>query len=482
MIDSRPVFFIVGILLAIMAALMVLPAAVDLAAGNPDWAVFATTAALTLFVGVSLIIANHGTKLDVQVREAFLLTAVAWTVAAAAGALPLFFSNLDLSVTDAFFEAASGITTTGATVIVGLDTAPPGILLWRSLLQMLGGIGFMVLAVAVLPFLKVGGMQLFRLEFTDKSEKALPRVAQVASGIAVIYVCLIAIDATILWFLGMTGFEAVNHAMTTVATAGFSTSDQSIGHFNSVPIEVVTTIFMLLGGLPFVRYLEFVRGQPGRLWQDSQIRGFLGLYAVAVLVLVLWRWLESDEPFGKALIEVTFNVASVMTTTGYATTHYEFWGAFATFVLLCLMVVGACAGSTAGGMKIYRLETLYVTAKTQIRSLVQPHALIEPHYAGKALPEAVVNAVLGYFFLFSVSFVVLALALGAMGLDFLTATSGVASALANVGPGLGPVIGPEGNFSTLPDGAKWLLSLGMLAGRLELYTMIVLLVPAFWRG
>lgn len=461
---------------------MVLPTVVDAVAGNPDWAVFATSAAVTLFIGVSLIIANRGGVFTMEVREAFLLTALAWLVAAGAGALPIIFSNLNLSVTDAYFEAMSGITTTGATVIVGLDSAPPGILLWRSLLQMLGGIGFMVLAVAVLPFLKVGGMQLFRIEFTEKSEKALPRAAQVASGITVIYVVLIAIDATILWFLGMTGFEAVCHAMTTVATAGFSTSDQSIGHFNSVPIEIVTTLFMLLGALPFVRYLEMVRGKPKRLWRDSQVRGFLGLYAAAVLVLVLWRWLESSEPFGKALVEVTFNVASVMTTTGYATTHYEFWGAFATFVLLCLMVVGACAGSTSGGMKVYRVETLYVTAKAQIRRLIQPHALIEPHYAGKPLPETVVAAVLGYFFLFTLTFVVLSLGLGAMGLDFLTTISGVASALGNVGPGLGPIIGPEGDFSSLPDGAKWLLSLGMLLGRLELYTVMVLVVPAFWRG
>ncbi len=482
MIDSRPVFFVIGILLAVMAALMVLPAVVDAAAGNPDWAVFATSAAVTLFVGVSLIIANRGGVFDMEVREAFLLTALAWMVAAGAGALPIVFSNLGLSVTDAYFEAMSGITTTGSTVIVGLDSAPPGILLWRSLLQMLGGIGFMVLAVAVLPFLKVGGMQLFRMESSEKSEKVLPRVAQVARGIAVIYIVLIAIDATLLWFLGMTGFEAVCHAMTTVATGGFSTSDASIGHFRSVPIEVVTTLFMLLGGLPFVRYLELVRGKPVRLWRDSQVRGFLGLYAAVVAVLVLWQWVDGYEPFGKALREASFNIASIMTTTGYATTNYQIWGAFASFIVLCLTVLGGCTGSTAGGMKVYRVEALYVAAKAQIRRLIQPHALIEPYYAGKPLPEAVVASVLGYFFLFTVTFVVLALSLGAMGLDFLTTLSGVATAMGNVGPGLGPVIGPEGNFSSLPDGAKWLLSLGMLLGRLELYTVIVLVVPAFWRG
>ena len=465
-----------------MAALMVLPAVVDAVAGNPDWAVFATSAAVTLFVGVSLIISNRGGVFDVELREAFLLTPLAWLVAAAAGALPMVFSGLGLNFTDAYFEAMSGITTTGSTVITGLDSAPPGILLWRALLQMLGGIGFMVLAIAVLPFLRVGGMQLFRMEFSDKSEKAMPRAAQVASSITIIYLSLIAIDATLLWFAGMTGFEAVCHAMTTLATGGFSTSDQSIGHFHSAPIEVITTVFMLLGGMPFILYLGLIQGRPGRLARDSQVRGFLGLYAAAVAALVLWQWTGGGEPFGKAFREGTFNIASIMTTTGFATANYQIWGAFASFIILCLTVVGGCTGATAGGIKIYRLETLYLTLKAQIRRIIQPHGLFEPYYAGKPLPEAVVNSVLGFFFLFTLTFVVLALGLGAMGLDFLTTVSGVATAMGNVGPGLGAVIGPEGNFASLPDGAKWLLALGMLLGRLELYTVIVLLVPAFWRG
>ena len=461
---------------------MVLPALVDAAAGNPDWAVFATTAALTLFVGVSLLIANRGPRFDMQVREAFLLTTIAWIVAAGAGALPIAFSGLGLSFTDAYFEAMSGITTTGSTVIVGLDSAPPGILLWRSLLQMLGGIGFMVLAVAVLPFLKVGGMQLFRMEFSDKSEKVLPRAAQVASSIAAIYFALIAIDATLLWLAGMTGFEAVCHAMTTLATGGYSTSDGSIGHFHSVSIEVITTVFMLLGGMPFVLYLEFIRGRPWRLAEDSQVRGFLGIYAASVTVLALWQWLGGQEPLGKAIRETTFTVASIITTTGFVTADYQMWGAFAMFVVLCLTVVGACTGATAGGIKVYRLEVLYQTVKAQIRRLIQPHGLFEPHYGRKPLPEAVVNSVLGFFFLYTMTFAVLSLALGAMGLDFLTTVSGVATAMGNVGPGLGAIIGPEGNFATVPDGAKWLLSLGMLLGRLELFTVVVLLLPAFWRG
>ncbi|HLF58967.1 MAG TPA: TrkH family potassium uptake protein [Alphaproteobacteria bacterium] len=482
MIHFRPVFFVIGILLTTLAVVMVLPAIADAAVGNRDWVVFATSAGLTLFVGVSLIIGNWAPRFDIEVREAFLLTALAWLVAAAAGALPMAFSGLNLSFTDAYFEAMSGITTTGSTVIVGLDSAPPGILLWRALLQMLGGIGFIVMAVAVLPFLKVGGMQLFRMEFSDKSEKVLPRVAQIAAAIGVIYLVLIALDATALWAAGMTGFEAVCHAMATLATGGFSTSDASIGHFHSLPIEMITTVFMLLGAMPFVLFLELMRGKPGRLFRDSQVRGFLGLYAAAVLALVLWQWLGGGESLPQALREVSFGVASIMTTTGFATADYQTWGGFAAVVVLYITVVGGCTGSTGGGIKIYRLEVLYATAKAQFRRIIQPHGLFEPHYAGRPIPEAVASSVMGFFFLFALTFAALSLGLGAAGLDFLTSISGVATAMANTGPGLGAIIGPAGNFASLPDSAKWLLSLGMLLGRLELYTVLVLLWPEFWRG
>jgi len=481
-IHFRPVFFVIGILLTTLAVVMILPALVDGAAGNPDWTVFAASAALSLFIGVSLIIGNWAPHFNMDVREAFLLTTLAWLVAAGAGALPMAFSGLHLSFTDAYFEAMAGITTTGSTVIVGLDAAPPGILLWRALLQLLGGAGFMVMAIAVLPFLRVGGMQLFRMESSDRSEKALPRVAEVASGITVIYLALVAIDATALWIAGMSGFEAVCHAMTTLATGGFSTTDQSIGHFHSAAIEGITTVFMLLGGMPFVLYLQAVQGKPRQFFRNSQIRGFLGLYAAAVGTLVLWQWLSGGESLAQALRDVSFSVASIMTTTGFTTVDYQTWGGFAVVTILFLTVVGACTGSTAGGIKIYRLEVLYSTAKAQFHRIVQPHGLFVPHYGGKPIPDQVASSVMGFFFLFALTFATLSLALGASGLDFLTSLSGVATAMANVGPGLGAIIGPSGNFAGLPDSAKWFLSLGMLLGRLELYGVFVLLWPEFWRG
>ncbi|MGB8275489.1 MAG: TrkH family potassium uptake protein [Alphaproteobacteria bacterium] len=482
MIDFRPVFFVIGILLTTLAVVMCLPALIDAAWGNPDWAVFASSAAITLFVGVALILTNRRPRFSIEIREAFLLTTLAWVVAAGAGAMPFVFSELHLSFTDAYFEAMSGITTTGSTVIVGLDVLPPGILLWRSLLQLLGGIGFIVIAVAVLPLLRVGGMQLFRMEFSDKSEKVLPRAAQIASGIGVIYIAFVALCATAMWAAGMTGFEAVNHAMATLSTGGFSTSDGSIGHFRSPLIDGITIVFMLIGGAPFVLYLQAVQGRLSPLLRDSQVRTYLALFLAASVVLGAWRWLSGTDSLLHALREATFTVASIMTTTGFTTANYDLWGGFSACLILFLTAVGACTGSTAGGIKIYRLEVLYVTTIAQMRHLIHPHGMFLPAYNERPIPEQVAGSVMGFFFLFALVFSLLSFLLSALGLDFITSISAVATAMANVGPALGKIVGPAGNFASLPDAAKWLLSIGMLVGRLELFTVMVLFAPRFWRG
>lgn len=482
MIDLRPVFFVIGILLATLAVVMAFPALIDALAHNRDWTVFASSAALTLFLGVALIIANWTPRFEIDVREGFLLVTLAWVVAGTAGALPMMFSQLHLGITDAYFEAMSGITTTGSTVIVGLSSAPPGILLWRALLQMLGGMGFLFMGVAVLPYLKVGGMQFFRMETADRSENALPRLAQVAGGIAVIYLGLIAVDATLLWAAGMRGFDAVCHAMATLSTGGFSTFDDSIGHFKSLPIEIITTVFMLIAALPFPLYLQVVRGRPGRLFANSQVHTFLGLYLATVIVLTLWQWLGGGEKFADAVRTVSFTAASIMTTTGFVTADYQSWGGFVMVLILFLTVVGACTGSPAGGLKIYRLEVLYATARSQIRRLTQPRGLFAAQYGGRPIPDPVASSVMGFFFLFALTFAALSIGLTATGLDFLTSVSGTAAAMGNVGRGLGGLVGPMGNFNALPDAAKWLLSLGMLLGRIELYSALILLWPDFWRG
>ncbi|MBL6946847.1 MAG: TrkH family potassium uptake protein [Rhodospirillales bacterium] len=482
MIDFRPVLFIVGILLSVMALAMCIPAVVDLYAGNPDWQVFGTSAGLTLFVGVALVLTNRTSDIKISVRHGFAMTTLSWVALTLFAALPLKFSVLDLSYTDAFFEAMSGITTTGSTVIVGLDHAPPGLLLWRAMLQWLGGIGIVVMAIAVLPWLRVGGMQLFRMESSDTSEKAMPRTGQIATATALIYLGLSVAWAIMYWAAGMSPFEAVSHTMTTIATGGFSTSDSSIGHFDSAAIDAIATCGMLVGGMPFVLYLRTVQGDRTALIVDTQVRIFLSVVALLILIGAGFLWLRNGlEPL-QALRYASFNLVSIITGTGYATADYYRWGPFAVPLFFMIMFIGGCAGSTTCGIKIFRFQVLYASARTQIRRLFQPHGVFIPYYNRRPIPDDVVDSVLSFFYIFILCFGMLAIGLGMLGLDFLTAVSGAATAICNVGPALGDIIGPAGNFSTLPDAAKWMLAAGMLLGRLELFTIIVLFSRYFWRG
>ena len=482
MIDIRPVLFVVGILLTTLAGFMFIPALADAVVGNPDWRVFLAAAFFTLFVGVTLVLTNRAGPVRLGVRQTFLLTTMAWVVMAAFAALPFAFAELELDYADAFFESMSGLTTTGSTVIVGLDSAPPGILLWRALLQWQGGIGIIVMAIAVLPMLGVGGMQLFHTESSDQSEKALPRAAQISAVIAIIYLTLTVAAASAYWAAGMSAFEAICHAMTTIATAGFSTSDDSLGHFQSPTIEWIATAFMVIGGIPFILYFEFVRGHRAALWRDAQVRWFLGLIVLTVALMTGWLWLFQDTAGEVAFRHAAFNTISVITGTGYASTDYGAWGGFAVTILLFVMVVGGCSGSTTGGIKVFRFQMLYAMIAAQIRHLLQPHGVFVARYNRKPIPDPVADAVMSFFFLFGLSFAIVAVGLAALGLDSLTAMSGAATALANVGPGLGDIIGPAGTFAPLPDAAKWLLSGAMLLGRLEFFTVLVLLTSRFWQG
>jgi trk system potassium uptake protein TrkH len=480
--EFRPIILVTGILLATLAASMAIPAAADAVVGNPDWQVFAVSAGVTMFVGVSLALTTRTGGTRLSARQAFVMTALSWIALTVFASLPFAFSELNLSFTDAFFEAMSGITTTGSTVITGLDTAPPGILLWRALLQWLGGIGIIVMAIAIMPMLRVGGMQLFRMESSDTSEKALPRAAQIASALGVIYVVLTCVWAAAYRFAGMTGFEAVTHAMTTIATGGFSTSDGSVGHFDSALIDGIATAGMLVGGLPFLAYLRTLQGNLTAVFRDSQVQWFISIVALAVLAAAGWLWFENGHDPLQALRFAAFNVSSVITGTGYATSDYSLWGSFAVPLFFFLMFIGGCAGSTTCGIKIFRFQVLYAAALTQVHHLIQPHGVFIPHYNRRPIPDDVITSVLSFFFVFGICFSLLAIALGMMGLDFITAVSSAATAISNVGPALGPVVGPAGTFQSLPDAAKWLMSGGMLLGRLELFTIIVLFSRSFWRG
>ena len=483
MLAFGPVLYIVGLVLALLAGVMTIPALVDALIGHEDWQVFAASALITLFAGVSLMLTTQGTRtVSLNLRQAFLLTTLLWLVVALFGALPFAFSNLKMSYTDAFFEAMSGVTTTGSTVIVGLDYAPPGLLLWRALLQWLGGIGIIVIAMGILPMLSVGGMQLFKTEAFDTPEKALPRTAKLAGGLGLLYAGITLTWTFMLYFAGMSGFDAVAHAMTTIATGGYSTKDSSVGHFDSVLIDYIVTAGMLAGSLPFIAYLKAVRGDARMLLQDSQVRWFLSITGTAVVMATAWQVLTLDTGPLDALRYAAFNCISVITGTGFATTDFGLWGGFGMSLMLFLMFLGGCAGSTTCGVKIFRVQIAYATARTQMKRLLRPHGVFIPHYNRKPVPEDVSTAVMGFLITYVLCFLLLSMLLGLMGLDFVTAVSGAATAISNVGPGLGDIIGPTGNFSALPDAAKWALSIAMLMGRLELFTVLILFAPSFWRG
>jgi len=481
--DFRPIAFLTGLLLSGLALAMAPVGVADLLDGNRNWLVFVASGALTLFVGVGLAVScwpGRG-KFRISVRETFVMTTVSWAALSAFAALPFVFADLNLSYTDGFFEAMSGLTTTGATVIVGLDFAAPGLLLWRALLQWIGGVGIVVTAIAVLPALQVGGMQMFRAEALEQNEKVLPRAAQISSGIGAIYLGGTAIVAFGYWIVGMNGFDAICHAMTTIATGGYSNYDASFGQFPTEGILTVATIGMILGALPFIAYLKAIRISFKLLYEDPQIRGFLAISLAFVLfVLASRQW--PDAHIGWTFIDTAFNVVSIMTGTGYATDDFEAWGAFATPTFLMLMFIGGCAGSTSCAIKIFRFQVLFAAAQAQLRRLARPHRVATAQYGGKTLAQETIGSVMAFFFLYIVCFIALAIALGMTGVDGVTAVSGAASAISNVGPGLGPVIGPAGNYASLPGEAKWLLSAGMLLGRLELFTVLILLMPRFWRS
>ncbi|MCW8834931.1 MAG: TrkH family potassium uptake protein [Rhodospirillales bacterium] len=477
-----PVLHIIGLLLTTLGAAMLLPAIADAVYGNPDWKVFIDSSVLTGFVGITMILTSRGSEIDLNVRQAFLLTTASWIAVVTFAALPFIISPFHMSTTDAYFEAMSGLTTTGSTVITGLDSGPPGILLWRALLQWLGGIGIIVMAIALLPALRVGGMQLFKMESSETSDKAMPRIAKMAMAILIVYVALTATCGVALFLAGMGGFEAMVHAMTTLSTGGFSTSDASIAHFANPAVEWIIVVFMVAGSIPFILYVQTLKGHSSALTGNSQVRTFAWFLVGVVLLTTFWVWTVDHYPLPEAFRYATFSVVSVVTTTGFATTDYTAWGGFAVAIFLFLTVMGGCTGSTSGGIKIFRFEILGKALRAHLWRLVYPNGVRAMMYGGRGLHEDVFGAVLLFVGAFAMTTAVSAVTLAWIGLDPITSISAAATAMANVGPGLGDVIGPTGNFASLPDSAKWVLVVTMLLGRLEIFSVLVLVTPTFWRG
>ncbi len=479
MIDLRPVLFVIGVLICAIAVAMLVPATVNWLSGRQPPEPFSIAAVLSIGLGGLFVLANRGTIGALTLRQAYVLTFLAWFAVPAVGALPLVFSELKLSYTDAFFETMSGVTTTGSTVLVGLDSMPRSILLWRALLQWLGGVGIVVMAIAILPWLRTGGMQLFHAESSDRSDKPMPRLAAVSAALCVAYVVVSLACVVAYQVAGMNLFDAIAYAMTTLSTGGYATRDSSFTAFPAAA-QWVSVVFMLAGALPFLLFVRAGRGDWSIL-RDRQAGVMLLVVGVSVLALTGWLYWHGGRPFVDALRLAAFNATSVMTTTGYASDDFGVWGPFADGIFFYLMFVGGCTGSTAGAIKVFRFRVLLIVLREHIQRRFMPHAIAQRTYDGKPLSVDVVEGVMAFLAIYFMAVAVGAVSLGAFGLDWLTALSGTVQAIGNVGPGLGPIIGPAGNYASLPDGAKWILAFEMLLGRLELFTVLVLLTPRFWR-
>ena len=481
-IDPYRIMFVIGMLMLVLTLFMIPPMLADLVKDNADWQVFAAAAVLTGFIGLMLVLVSRDTWSErVRLKEGFVLTVASWLTLSLFAAIPYMFMDRPLSFVDAWFESVSGLTTTGATVLTGLDGMPEGLLLWRSLTQWIGGLGIVVMALIMLPFLKVGGMQLFQTESSDRSDKIVPHARQFIGYLALAYLTLTVACAIAYRLAGMRTFDAVNHAMTTVATGGFSTHDASFGFFTSPVLHWTAMVFMLAGSLPLVLYVRLARERRLSLLKNAQVIGFINIVLLATLALVLWRVLVLGAPPEQALREVAFSVVSIVTTTGYATVDYTTWGVFAVTAFFLLMFVGGCTGSTAGGMKIFRLQVMMMAIGAYLKRLTTPHRVVSMAYEGRTVTQDIAMAVFAYVSVLFVTVGLLSILVAATGVDFITALSASVTAVTNVGPGLGDMIGPSGTFAAMPDAAKVLLSVAMLLGRLEFFTVLVVLQPSFWR-
>ena len=466
----------------LLSIFMTLPVILLAGSETPNAMAFAESAAIVWGLGILGMATTYRKPRDLKPRYMFVLTVSSWFIIALFSALPFYLSGLDISAADAFFEGTSGITTTGATVFSGLDSMDQDLLIWRSILQWIGGIGIIGMFVAVLPFLRVGGMRLFATESSEWTDKALPRMKTLSRGLLVVYLAFSVIAVMTYWLSGMTLFDAFNHGLTSIATGGFSTSDLSMGKFSDL-ILMEATFFMILGSLPFFLFVREMHGQHGVLFRDQQVRLFLMILFIIPLLLTLYRWMVSPVPFDPIhnYASTLFNVTSVVTTTGYASEDYSAWGPLTFVLFFFLMFVGGCSGSTAGGMKIFRFQLSLIILREQMMRLLHPRAVLTRNYNGRSVSDEIISSMIAYTFIFLLCLLLITIALAAMQLDFITSLSGALTALTNVGPGLGDIIGPAGNFGPLPDAAKWLLSVGMLMGRLEILSVVIVLSPAFWR-
>jgi len=482
MFDFKPISLVLGFLICATGFFLTVPLITEIIYKTDQWQIYAIPLIIYLIIGGSLIIMNKDTEMKLNLKGAFFLTGFCWVVMALICTIPFMYAKTNLNFFDAFFESMSGITTTGSTTINNLEIQPKGILIWRALLQWLGGIGIIVLAISVLPFLKVGGMQLFHMEGDDPYEKFLPRISLVVKKIFLIYLGLTFICFISYYFCGMSIFDSLAHSFSTISTGGFSTHSNSFAFFKNDKILLVTIIFMLIGSFPFIILAQVSFKKPFILFQDQQIK----LFIIIIVCLITSLYLLVGDQIGNSiyqkLIIISFNSISIITGTGFVSDNFEKWGNYSSILFLFVMFIGGCAGSTTGGLKIFRFQILFLSVKNHLKKLIKPHGVFASKFNGNNVSEATFDSVTSFFFVYILGFIIIAFLLSFSGLDLVTCLSAAATSISNVGPGLGEMIGPEGNFSQLSSYSKVILALGMLFGRLEILTLLILLSPFYWKN
>ena len=481
MSNYKTVFFTLGVLQIILGIFMIIPIIIQNVYGEFDSS-FVIASIITLVFGILFVISNLDYDKKINLHQAFLLTSLSWITIAIFGALPLFFSKLNLSFTDSFFESMSGITTTGSTIITNLEGTPKSILLWRALLQWLGGIGIIVMAITLMPIMNVGGMLLFKVLNTDSTNEILPSSKEISIKLIFIYTILTLLCAFSYKVFGMNVFDSLTHSMTTLATGGFSNYNDSIGYFNNNKIEWTAILFIILGSIPFIAYVKFISGNKKIFLSDTQIKTLIKLIMFSIMILFCYLLIKDNNFSLSNIRSISFNVVSILTGTGYVTQEFDKWGSFPLFYFLILMFIGGCAGSTTCGVKIFRVQILYKFIVNQLKKVIYPRGIFVIKYENNNVNDKFLASIISFIYLYIIIFFTLTALLSITGLDFITSISGAATSISNVGPGLGTIIGPNGNFSELPDISKWILSVGMILGRLELFAILVLFLPSFWRN
>lgn len=482
MLDLRPVGYVIGMLVAVMGLSMIAPLLFDLHEGDPQWTTFLKSSVITVICGVSMSLAcANGAKALMDIRLSFILTTGVWVALPAFGSIPFILGETHLSVVDAMFESMSGMTTTGATAIEGLETHSYGILLWRGILQWLGGLGIVIVAMIFLPVMKVGGMQFFVSEGFDTLGKALPRALDIAKGLFFVYILLTVLCIASYLAAGMNLQDSIVHAFTTIATGGYSTTDASFAAFPGAP-QYVSVVFMFAASVPFLRFLQMMRGDPKPLYRDAQVRAYFMWTLYATALIVVYRATTTGE-FNEELFRSTlFNVVSIFSGTGFGDGDVMAWGPFAFVILFCVGAIGGCSGSTGCSIKVFRYQIMFRAIAAQIQRLHSPSRVVSVRFEGRAVSEDVMNSIMLLITCFVLSFGILIVLMSMTGVSTLAAVTGAWTSIFNIGPVFGPEVGPSGAVHGFPDSAKWLMIVGMLLGRLEIVSVLVLIVPRFWRA